>query len=100
MRQSAFTHGLDPDPAVRRLVRRVHVAMDRVPAPACLCYDEAAYGQPILRLVTPMVLYEKGLVNSFRYLEYTAVLTRALQQQQVRITELESRLVQLEARQN
>lgn len=47
-----------------------------------------------------LVHYENGRANSFRYLEYTAVLTRALQQQQVRITELESRLVQLEARQN
>lgn len=45
-----------------------------------------------------LVLYDKGQANSFRYLEYTAVLTKALQQQQVRITELEQRLVQLEAR--
>lgn len=47
-----------------------------------------------------LVLYEKGLVNSFRYLEYTSVLTRAIQEQQSHILDLERRLVQLEARQN
>ena len=60
MRQSAFTHGLDPDPAVRQLVGRVHTALERAPAPQCLRYEEPAYGQPVLRLVTPSVLYEAG----------------------------------------
>ena len=60
-----FTQGLDPDLRIRNLVRRVHAAMELVPAPACLCWDEAAYGQPILRLVTPTVLYETGPVRDW-----------------------------------
>ena len=45
-----------------------------------------------------LVLYENGRPNSFRYLEYTAVLNRAIQQQQTHILNLEQRLAQLEAR--
>ena len=60
-----FIKGLDPDPAVRQLVGRVHTALVRAPAPQCLYYEEPAYGQPVLRFVTPTVLYEAGPIRDW-----------------------------------
>ena len=57
-----FMQGLDPDPTVQALVRWLHAAMEQVPAPNILYYEEPAlaYHAPMHRRVTPTVLYEPG----------------------------------------
>ena len=54
--------------------------------------------EEVERVDKRLVWYENGLVNSVKYLEYTAVLTRAIQQQQTEISDLKQRIAQLERR--